>query len=79
MLESPRRGDSENTQNVCFPEEKNGNINKNNTRSIAFCEDQINIMTNFAVITNVVIKRVHCTPQRAFTELTLNYETRRHS
>ena len=60
MLESLRRGDSKNTQNVCFPEEEHGNINKNNTRSIAFCADQIGVITNFAVITNVVIKRVHC-------------------
>ena len=25
-----------------------------------FCADQIDVVTNFAVITNVVIKRVHC-------------------
>ena len=25
-----------------------------------FCTDQIDIITNFAVITNIVIKRVHC-------------------
>ena len=33
---------------------------KKNTRSADFCADQIDIITNFAVITNVVIKRVHC-------------------
>ena len=32
-----------------------------NTRSTYICADQIDVMTNFAVITNVVIKRVHCT------------------
>ena len=31
-----------------------------NTRSANFCADQIDIITNFAVITNVHIKRVHC-------------------
>ena len=25
-----------------------------------FCADRIDVITNFAVITNVVIKRVHC-------------------
>ena len=28
---------------------------------LRFCADQIDVITNFAVITNVVIKRVHCT------------------
>ena len=32
----------------------------NNTRSADFCADQIDVITNFAVITNVIIKRVHC-------------------
>ena len=31
-----------------------------NTRSADFCADQIDVRTNFAVITNVVIKMVHC-------------------
>ena len=30
------------------------------TGSADFCEDQIHILTNFAVITGVVRKRVHC-------------------
>ena len=29
-------------------------------RSADFCADQIDAITNFAVITNVFIKRVHC-------------------
>ena len=33
---------------------------KKNARSADFCADQIDVITNFAVITNVVIKRVHC-------------------
>ena len=37
-----------------------GISNKKNTRSADFCADQIEVITNFAVITNVVIKRVHC-------------------
>ena len=31
-----------------------------NTRSADFCSDQTDIITIFSVITNVVIKRVHC-------------------
>ena len=27
---------------------------------LIFCADQIDVITNFAVITNVVIKRVYC-------------------
>ena len=30
-----------------------------NTRSADFCADQIDVITNFAIITNFVIKRVH--------------------
>ena len=33
------------------------------TRSADFCADRIDVITKFAVITNVVIKRVHCTYQ----------------
>ena len=29
-------------------------------KSADFCADQIDVITNFTVITNVVIKRVHC-------------------
>ena len=32
-----------------------------NTRSADFCADQIDVITIFAVITNVGIKRVPCT------------------
>ena len=31
-----------------------------NTRSADFYSDRIGVITNFAVISNVVIKRVHC-------------------
>ena len=36
-------------------------ISIKNTRSADFCADHIDVITNFADITNVVIKRVHCT------------------
>ena len=36
-------------------------ISIKNIRSANFCADQIDIITNFVAITNVVIKRVHCT------------------
>ena len=31
-----------------------------NTQSTDICADQIDIIPNFAVTTNIVIKRVHC-------------------
>ena len=31
-----------------------------NTGSADFCADQIDVITNFAAITNAVIKRVYC-------------------
>ena len=31
-----------------------------NTRSADFCADRIDVITNFSVITNAVIKMVHC-------------------
>ena len=36
---------------------------KKNKRSDDFCADWIDVMTNFAVITNAVIKRVYCTSE----------------
>ena len=38
----------------------NMGIRMKNTRSDDFCMDQIDVITNFAVIKNVIIKRVHC-------------------
>ena len=35
-------------------------ITMKNTRSADFCADQIDFITKFAIITNGVIKRVHC-------------------
>ena len=32
---------------------------KKKTQSAAFCADQIDVITNFAAIKNVVLKRVH--------------------
>ena len=48
LLKSPRRKKLHET------------ANEKNTRSANFCADQIDVITKFAVITNVVIKRVHC-------------------
>ena len=50
---------SANTQNVCFPEEYHENNNEKKIHD-PLIFDQIDVITNFAVITNVVIKRVHC-------------------
>ena len=49
-----------NIQNVCFPKEKQGTVNEKIQDLLIFCADRIDVITNFAVITNVVIKRVHC-------------------
>ena len=35
-------------------------ISMKNTRSADFCADQINVIKNIVVITNVILKRVHC-------------------
>ena len=50
-----------NTQNVCFTKNNMGLSMTKHTGSADFCADQIDVITNFAVITNVVIKRAHCT------------------
>ena len=60
LLESPRRGDSNKYPKRVFPKNNMG-LSVKNTESADFCADWIDIITNFAaVITNVVIKRVHC-------------------
>ena len=47
-----------NIQNVCFPKEyKILPIKKK--RSLIFCADRIDVIANFAVVTNAVIKKVH--------------------
>ena len=60
LIESPRRGDSKIHKTHVFLKDNRG-ISMKNTRSADFCADRIDVITNFAVITNVVIKRVHCT------------------
>ena len=35
-------------------------LSMKNTRSADFCADRIDVITNLAVITNAVMKRVHC-------------------
>ena len=62
LLESPRRGDSNKDPKRMFSQRiTSDTFDKKNTRSADFCADRIEVITNFAVITNVVIKRVHCT------------------
>ena len=34
---------------------------KKYTSAVFFCADRIDVITNFDVITNIIIKRVHCT------------------
>ena len=56
FLELPRQGDSKNyTKTFVSLKNKMGISMKK------YSIDKIDVITNFAVITNVVIKRVHCT------------------
>ena len=48
-----------NTQNVCFPQNNTG-ISVKKYKTANNCADQIDVITNIAIITNVVIKGVHC-------------------
>ena len=71
LLELPRRGNSNKYPKRTFSQEPHGNVNEKKTRSANFCADQIDFITNFAVITNVVINRVI---HNAITGIT-NYES----
>ena len=60
LLESPRRGDSNKKTKRIFSGRIKWETNENKPRSADFCADRIEVITKFAVVTNVVIKRVHC-------------------
>ena len=60
LLESPRRVDSNKYTKHMFSWRIKWEYQWKNTRSADFCADQIDVITDFVVITNVVIKRVHC-------------------
>ena len=60
LLESPRQGDSNKYTKRMFSWGIKWEYRWKNRRSADFCPDQIDVITKFAVITNVVIKRVHC-------------------
>ena len=59
LLELPRRGFLQISKMYVFLKNNMG-LSTKNTRTADFCADQIDIITNFAVITNAVVKRVHC-------------------
>ena len=61
LVESPRRGDSNKYPKRMFSQRITWDCQCQNTRSADFLADRIDVLTNFAVITNAVIKRVHCT------------------
>ena len=58
LLESPRRGVSNKYPKHMFSQRITWDCQLKNTRSADFLADRIDVITNFAVITNVVIKRV---------------------
>ena len=60
MLESPRRGDSNKYLKRMFSQRITWYCQLKNTRSADFCAERIDVIMSFAVITNAVIKRVHC-------------------
>ena len=57
-----------NIQNVYFLKEQHGTGNEKVHDPLIFCEDQIGVITNFAIITNAVIKRVHCTMKQLWMD-----------
>ena len=64
LLESPLRGNSYKYPKRMFPLRITWNyivLMEKKTRSADVWADRIDVITNFAVITNVVIKRDHCT------------------
>ena len=56
LLESPHRGDSKKYTKRVFLQNSNEKLHD----PLIFLADQIDAIKNFAVITNVVTKRVHC-------------------
>ena len=67
LLDPPQRGDSKKCPRRMFSQRITRDCQQKYTRSADFCADRIDVITNvvvitnFAVITIVVIKRVHCT------------------
>ena len=61
LLESPRRGDSYKYTKRMFSGRIKWDYQWKITRSADFCADRIDVITNLAVITYVVMRRVHCT------------------
>ena len=59
LLDSPRRGDSYKYPNRMFSQRIKWDSMKKYTIA-DFCADQIDVITNFAVITNAIINSVHC-------------------
>ena len=47
------------TKQQCLPKEKHGSVNEK-IHDPLFCADRIDVITNFVIITNAVIKRVYC-------------------
>ena len=72
LLESPRQGDSNKYTKRMFSWRITLEYQWKNTRPDNICADQIDVITNFPVITNVDIKRVHCT---LFQLISLRYHT----
>ena len=51
-----------------FPKDNIG-LSIKNTRFADFCVDRIEVITNFAIITNAVIKWVHCKLNNTIVEI----------
>ena len=60
LLESHRRGDSTQYPKCMFSQRITWDCQWKDTRCADFCADRIDIITDFAVIMNIVIKRGHC-------------------
>ena len=59
LSESPRRGDSYKYPKRMFSLKNNIGLSMKNTRSADFC-DRTDVIANFVVLTDAVIKRVQC-------------------
>ena len=47
-----------------------------NTRSADFCSDWIDVIKNFAILTNAVIKRVHCNRAASLVSVPIHLQDR---
>ena len=60
LLESPHRGDSNKYPQRMFSQRITWDCQRKNKDPLIFVQTKLTFKMNFAVITGVIIKRVHC-------------------